>query len=71
MSQKMVPLFTQIIQQGKDEGVFHVEYPYETADILIRAIVGFPNSYTYDKYMSDDEKRRRYLLSLRGIIAAL
>ena len=69
MSQKMVPLFAKIIQQGKDEGVFHVDYPYETADILIRAITGVPNSYAYAEYMSDDEKRRRYLLSLRGVIA--
>lgn len=69
MAQKMVPLFAKIIQQGTNEGVFHVAYPYETADILIRAIVGVPNSYAYDEYMSDDEKRHRYLLSLRGVIA--
>jgi AcrR family transcriptional regulator len=69
MAQKMVPLFAKIIQQGTDEGVFHVAYPYETADILIRAIVGIPNSSAYDEYMRDDEKRRRYLLSLRGVIA--
>lgn len=69
MSQKMVPLFAKIIQQGVDESVFQVSYPYETADILIRVIVGVPNSYAYDEYMSDDEKRRRYLLSLREVIA--
>ncbi|WP_201714630.1 TetR/AcrR family transcriptional regulator [Rossellomorea arthrocnemi] len=69
MSHKMVPLFAKIIQQGKDEGIFQIEYPYETADILIRSIVGVPNSYAYKEYMSDDEKRKRYLLSLRGIIA--
>jgi len=68
-TQKMVPLFAKIIQQGTDEGVFHVVYPYETADILIRVIVGVPASSAYDDYMSDDEKRRRYLLSLRGVIA--
>lgn len=68
-SQKMVPLFAKIIEQGVGEGVFHVSYPYETADILIRAIVGVPNSYAYDEYMNDNEKRRRYLLSLRGVIA--
>jgi hypothetical protein len=68
MAQRMVPLFAKIIQQGTAEGVFHVEYPYETADILIRAIVGVPTSYAYDAYKSDDEKRRRYLLSLRGVI---
>lgn len=69
MSQKMVPLFAKIIQQGKDEDIFRIEYPYETADILIRAIVGVPSSYAYDEYVSDPEMRRRYLLSLRGVIA--
>lgn len=68
-SQKMVPLFAKIIKQGVDEGVFHVLYPYETADILIRVIVGVPCSSAYDEYMSDDERRLRYLLSLRGVIA--
>jgi len=68
-SQKMVPLFAKIIKQGVDEGVFHVLYPYETADILIRVIVGVPGSSAYDEYMNDDERRRRYLLSLRGVIA--
>ena len=69
MAQKMVPLFAKIIRQGTEEGVFHVTYPFETADIIIRAIVGVPSSYAYDEYMSDDEKRHRYLLSLRGVIA--
>lgn len=69
MAQKMVPLFAHIIQQGTDEGVFQVAYPYETADILIRAIVAIPNSSTYDEYLRDDGKRQRYLLSLRGVIA--
>ncbi|KAF5038026.1 HTH-type transcriptional repressor KstR2 [anaerobic digester metagenome] len=68
-SQKMVPLFAKIIKQGVEEGVFHVLYPYETADILIRVIVGVPGSPAYDEYMNDDERRRRYLLSLRGVIA--
>lgn len=68
-SQKMVPLFAKIIKQGVEEGVFHVLYPYETADILIRVIVGVPGSPVYDEYMNDGERRHRYLLSLRGVIA--
>lgn len=69
MAQKMVPLFAEIIQQGTDEGIFRVAYPYETADIHIRAVVGVPNSLAYNEYMSDEDKRRRYLLALRGVIA--
>lgn len=68
-SQKLVPLFAKILQQGKDEGVFDVAYPHETADLLIRTIVGVPSSAAYDDYMSDDEKRRRYLTALKGVIA--
>ncbi len=69
-AQKMVPLFARIIRQGCDENVFRVEYPNETADILIRVIVGVPGSYAYDEYITHDEQRRRYLLSLRGVIAS-
>jgi AcrR family transcriptional regulator len=68
-SQKLVPLFGKIIEQGIEESVFRVTYPYETADILIRTIVGVPNSLAYDDYMSDDEKRIRYLNALKDVIA--
>lgn len=33
--QMMIPMFAQIIEQGVDEGVFNVDYPYETGKIIL------------------------------------
>lgn len=68
-ARKMVPLFSRIIRQGVEEGVFRVEYPDETAEILIRTIVGVPDSFAFDEYLSDAEKRRRYVAALQGVVA--
>jgi AcrR family transcriptional regulator len=69
MSQKMVEPFAKIIEQGVKEGVFAVEYPRETADILIRTVNSVVQSASYDEYINDETKHRRYLLSLRAVIA--
>jgi AcrR family transcriptional regulator len=69
MSQKMVEPFAKIIKQGVKEGVFEVEYPQETADILIRAVNSVLQSSSYDEYLHNDTKHRHYLLSLRSVIA--
>lgn len=69
MSQKMVEPFAKIIEQGVKEGVFHVDYPHETADILIRVVSSVVQSASYDEYLHDETKHRRYLFSLRNIIA--
>jgi AcrR family transcriptional regulator len=37
----MVPLLSAIVQQGIDEGVFHVDSPNETATILVSLMEGF------------------------------
>ncbi|MBM7869746.1 AcrR family transcriptional regulator [Clostridium pascui] len=69
MSQKMVVPFAKIIEQGAKEGVFDVDYPCETADILIRTITSVVQSASYDEYLHDEIKHRQYLLSLRSLIA--
>lgn len=69
MSQKMVGPFAKIIEQGAKEGVFHVDYPHETADILIRTVTSAVQSASYDEYLHDEIKHRQYLLSLRNLIA--
>lgn len=67
-SSKMVPLFAKIIQQGVDEGIFRVKYPLETADIIIRAISSVPGSDYYTEYITDEERQKRYISSLQGVI---
>lgn len=69
VSQKMVEPFSKIIEQGVKEGVFDVEYPRETADILIRTVTSVVQSPFYYEYMNDKKKHLQYLLSLRNLIA--
>ncbi len=61
--------FTAIIQQGVDEGVFKVEFPRETADILLRAITSVPQSIYYREYLDDEEAGKRYKASIEAIAA--
>lgn len=68
-AQKMVEPLAKIIEQGVNEREFDVDYPKETADILIRAVTSVAQSAYYDEYLSDKTKHRQYLLSLRSIIA--
>lgn len=67
-SQKMVIPFTKIIEQGVKEGVFNVEFPLITADILIRAISSVTQSLYYDDYINDEEKHQQYQLTLQSVI---
>lgn len=69
MSQKMVEPFAKIIEQGTKEGVFDVDYPHETANILIRTVTSMVQSTSYDEYLHDERKYRRYLRSLKKLIA--
>lgn len=68
-AQKMVEPFSKIIEQGVKEGVFDVDYPRETADILIRTVTSVVQSTSYDEYLHDESKHRQYLLSLKTVIA--
>ncbi|KPU46329.1 putative HTH-type transcriptional regulator YfiR [Oxobacter pfennigii] len=67
-SQKIVPLFAEIIKQGVNEEVFHVKHPLETADILIRAIVGVSSSAYYNDYMETSEAQECYMEALQNIV---
>ena len=69
LTKNYVDLFSQIIEQGAQEGVFTVQYPYETADILLRAVTSFPQSIYLNEYVSDEMKRQRYSISMRDVIA--
>lgn len=69
MSQKMVEPFAHIIEQGVNEGVFDVDYPRETADILIRTVTSVVHSASFEEYLHDERKHRQYLLSLKNLIA--
>jgi AcrR family transcriptional regulator len=69
MAAKMIVPFAKIIEQGAAEGVFKVDYPLQTADILIRAIISVTQSPLLAEYLSDQEKQRQYQIALKQIIA--
>jgi AcrR family transcriptional regulator len=69
LAQNYVEPFTTIIEQGKKEGSFSVQYPRETADILIRAVTSFPQSALLGEYMQEEKKIQKYSNSLKQVIA--
>jgi len=59
--------FTAILQQGVEEGIFMVEFPRETADLLLRAITSVPQSTYYNEYLDNEEASKRYKASIEAI----
>jgi hypothetical protein len=59
----------RIIEQGANEGVFNVEFPHETADILIRAVTSVPQSIFYTECIEDKNKSLKYKASIQAIMA--
>ena len=69
LTKAYVDLFAQIIKQGAEEGAFAVQYPEETADILLGAVASFPQSAYLGEYVNDDAKHKRYSISIKSVIA--
>jgi AcrR family transcriptional regulator len=69
LAQRYVEPLSQIINQGKTEGFFNVQYPKETADILLRAAISFPQSALLGNYVQDEASHQQYSVSLREVIA--
>lgn len=68
IAQKFVEPVARIIGQGVREGVFKVEYPLETADILLRALNSVPQSMFFHSYLEDEEKSRKYKASVETVV---
>ena len=62
----VVPL-GRIIEQGVNEGIFNVKYPYETADILLRTVVSLPQSAYYNDYINNEIKHANYSVSINDV----
>lgn len=69
ITQKYIGPFARIIEQGVDEGTFKVEFPRETADILLRAVTSVPQSIFYGEYVQDENKALKYKASLEAVMA--
>ncbi len=69
VARRLVPPLQKIIRQGVGEGVFHVDFPDETADILTRVISSVTQSGSYAAYVDDPEKHQRYVSSLQAVFS--
>lgn len=69
MARKLVPPLAQIIRQGVNEGVFQVDFPDETADILTRVIVSITQSGSFEDYLNEPDKHQRYISSVQTVFS--
>lgn len=69
LAQSYVDPLAKIIEQGANEGVFSVQYPRATADILLRAATSFPQSALLGEYLLDEKQHQQYSISLKQVIA--
>ncbi|MBA1334932.1 MAG: Transcriptional regulator, AcrR family [Firmicutes bacterium] len=69
IAQRYVEPLARIIGQGVEEGIFDVEFPRETADILLRAVTSVPQSVFFSEYIEDKTKSLKYKASLEAIMA--
>ncbi|MEL7565809.1 MAG: TetR/AcrR family transcriptional regulator [Dehalobacterium sp.] len=68
ITQKYIEPFARVIEQGVEEGIFKVEFPRETADILLRAVTSVPQSVFYGEYVQDKNKALKYKASLEAVM---
>ncbi len=66
LSQAMTASFTEIIEQGNKEGVFHVQYPKETADFLMTGYLFVINSRSF---VRDIEAAMNYLNAFKLLLS--
>lgn len=67
VAHKFVSPLGRIIEQGANEGIFSVKFPYETADILLRTVVSLPQSIFYHDYINDEIKHANYTISINDM----
>ncbi|WP_152656616.1 TetR/AcrR family transcriptional regulator [Oceanobacillus sp. CFH 90083] len=65
--EKLLPLFTQIIEEGKQQNVFQVDYPYETAHFLVAGYVFVSNDLKLKK--SSINEMKVYLHAFKEVLA--
>ncbi|MCR3955348.1 MAG: TetR/AcrR family transcriptional regulator [Gudongella sp.] len=66
LSLAMTSCFSEIIQQGNEDGVFHVKYPKETAAYLMTGYLFVVNSRSFDR---DIDKAMNYLEAFKILLS--
>jgi AcrR family transcriptional regulator len=69
VSRRLTQPFAEILRQGADEGVFPVEHPAETAEILIAAVAALALSPVASSADSTAEQGQRYRKALHAMVA--
>ncbi|WP_339183783.1 TetR/AcrR family transcriptional regulator [Oceanobacillus sp. FSL W7-1293] len=65
--EKLLPLFTKVIEEGKEQNAFQVAYPYETAHFLVTGYVFVSNDLKLKKLAV--EEMEIYLEAFKGVLA--
>lgn len=61
---KLAPIYAQVISQGCEEGVYHVDHPLECAEILLAGIQFVTDSGCHPWSPEDIERRKRAIPGL-------
>jgi AcrR family transcriptional regulator len=54
---RLAPIYEKLIQQGCDEGIFHTEYPRESAELILSAVQFLTDTGIYP-WANEDLRRR-------------
>lgn len=65
--EKLLPLFTKVIEEGKEQKAFQVDHPYETAHFLVTGYVFVSNDLKLKKLGIAEMKI--YLQAFKGVLA--
>ena len=68
LGQEYVSPLASVIQEGIEEGIFQVEHPYETAELLLSAILSIPNLFVISDHQEDNIKRKKYDEAIEMIV---
>lgn len=67
--EKYIFPLTKMIEQGKEEGIFQVAFPIETATILMKTIATLNSEY--NSVIKDDQTLFRYMISLQHLFTGV
>ncbi|MFD1068047.1 TetR/AcrR family transcriptional regulator [Oceanobacillus locisalsi] len=65
--EKLLPLFTKILEEGKAQNVFQIDYPYETAHFLVTSYVFVSNDLKLKQL--NMEEMKTYLQAFKEILS--
>lgn len=68
LGKEYVMPFSTLIQEGVEEGLFEVAFPYETADLLMSAILSVPNLFLEKGTLEYQLEREKYDKAVEDLV---